>query len=406
MRFALAAAALLLAAAAPAAAPARFIAPGAELEVSLDSGLPLSWRVCRPDCRTPRVQRELLGPAAVLLRWDGDAALAGRLATAGYRAERHGDELRLRSLQPVAGRIREHRYRWDPATGSVALALDLPRGAGLSLRAEPGFAPEPLPGFGSIYSRVRAIVVDENGQQWLDEWLQASPSAAPGDGDWLGLRQRFWAVLLQSSRATTVTLEQAQANMPVLRLRFPEQEPQQLRLAAGPVERAWLRSVDPVLGGLLYAALWNWLRGLCILMAGLLGLLVALTGSPGGAIMLLSLCVKLLMSPLTRIADRWQAEVQRIQARLEPELAAIRRQFRGEEAHERVLAVYRQQGVSPWYTLKSAAGFLIQIPVFIAAFDTLGESFLLHQAGFLWIDDLAKPDRLAPLPLALPFFGA
>ena len=55
--------------------------------------------------------------------------------------------------------------------------------------------------------------------------------------------------------------------------------------------------------------------------------------------------------------------------------------------------------------MKSLAGFLIQIPVFIAAFDMLGENFGLAGAGFLWIDDLSLPDRLAVLPAVLPFFG-
>jgi membrane protein insertase Oxa1/YidC/SpoIIIJ len=35
----------------------------------------------------------------------------------------------------------------------------------------------------------------------------------------------------------------------------------------------------------------------------------------------------------------------------------------------------------------------------------LGENFDLSGAGFLWIHDLARPDRLATLPFALPFFG-
>jgi membrane protein insertase Oxa1/YidC/SpoIIIJ len=43
--------------------------------------------------------------------------------------------------------------------------------------------------------------------------------------------------------------------------------------------------------------------------------------------------------------------------------------------------------------------------VFIAAFDMLAENIALHQAAFVWIDDLAKPDRLAHLPWVLPFFG-
>ena len=83
----------------------------------------------------------------------------------------------------------------------------------------------------------------------------------------------------------------------------------------------------------------------------------------------------------------------------QPDLAAIKREFRGEEAHRRTLAVYRKHGVSQFYTLKSLAGFLVQIPVFIAAFDMLGENFGLSGASFLWAQDLSLTDRALALPV-------
>ena len=59
----------------------------------------------------------------------------------------------------------------------------------------------------------------------------------------------------------------------------------------------------------------------------------------------------------------------------------------------------------PFYALRSLAGFLIQLPVFIAVFDMLAEDFDLHGVRFLWIRDLARPDELWRLPACLPFFG-
>jgi YidC/Oxa1 family membrane protein insertase len=112
-----------------------------------------------------------------------------------------------------------------------------------------------------------------------------------------------------------------------------------------------------------------------------------------------------LMSPLTMLADRWQAEVNRQHSLLKPELDEIKKSFKGEEAHKRVLDVYKKHGVSQLYTFKSAAGFLIQIPVFIAAFDMLAENIALNEIAFLWAADLAKPDQFFELPFVLPFFG-
>jgi YidC/Oxa1 family membrane protein insertase len=112
---------------------------------------------------------------------------------------------------------------------------------------------------------------------------------------------------------------------------------------------------------------------------------------------------------LTRIADRWQTEVNHTQSRLQPALQAIRREYKGEEAHNRTLQAYRDAGVHPLFTLKSLAGFAIQVPMFIAAFDMLADNFALDGARFLWIADLASPDRFlalpVTLPVTLPFFG-
>ena len=159
------------------------------------------------------------------------------------------------------------------------------------------------------------------------------------------------------------------------------------------------------LSELLFAALWNFLRALTFGMMLLLDLIYGWVGQYGIAIILLSLTVKVLMSPLTALADKWQRQVNATASLLQPELDAIRRSYKGEEAHMKVLAVYKKHNVSQLYTFKSAAGFLIQIPVFIAAFDMLGENFALSEATFLWVSDLAKPVHLAALPFTLPFFG-
>jgi YidC/Oxa1 family membrane protein insertase len=61
--------------------------------------------------------------------------------------------------------------------------------------------------------------------------------------------------------------------------------------------------------------------------------------------------------------------------------------------------------VTPFYGLKSLLSVAIQIPIFVAAYHALDESFALAGARFLWIADLSQPDRFATLPRALPFFG-
>src|SRR5262249_4265868 len=115
--------------------------------------------------------------------------------------------------------------------------------------------------------------------------------------------------------------------------------------------------------------------------------------------------VKLLLLPLTLVADRLQEQVNLAEARLQPGLEAIKAAHRGEERTRRTIALYREQGVHPLYALKSLAGFLIQLPAFLAVFDMLAENFDLHRAPFLWIRDLSRPDMLFRLSFCIPFFG-
>jgi len=131
----------------------------------------------------------------------------------------------------------------------------------------------------------------------------------------------------------------------------------------------------------------------------------AILSNPGLAIMALALSVKLLLLPLTTLAERLQEQVNATQARLQPGIEAIRAAHRGEERTREIWAFYRAEGVHPLYTLKSLLGVAIQLPVFVAVFDMLAEDFNLYQAPFLWIADLSQPDHLISLPFCVPFFG-
>ncbi|HHQ14563.1 MAG TPA: hypothetical protein ENK16_06005, partial [Chromatiales bacterium] len=364
---------------ADAPATVRFTAPTAHVDIALTGGLPVGWVYCRPACEAPdaSVQSLIDAGGTGRLAWTGqNTALVQAMSNAVYVVAKTGPDIELHSTTNIAGRERIHRVHWDADRQVLRLTLDLPRGVGLAVSTGPAFVPESLPGFGAVYTDVRAVAVDDDGQRWIGEPDQpvGGPESLPA-GAWAGIRSQFWSILLRAETAAQLVRKLPAANQPQLAFEFSAQAPVVVELAAGPVERSALTRIDPVLTGMLFAALWDWLRALCFGMLWLLESLHALVGNEGIAIMLLSLSVKILMYPLTRIADRWQQEVNRTQARLQPALTEIKAKYKGEEAHNRVLAVYREHGVHPLFTLKSLAGFLIQIPVFIAAFDMLGGNF-------------------------------
>ena len=291
--------------------------------------------------------------------------------------------------------------RFVAADGVVIdVRLSVPDGAAIELVGESSFIPEPLPGFGAAYGSVWPVAVDADGQKLLEG------GEAQFNRRWVGLRNRFYTVLLSSVVAGQVVVDVERENQPrILIVPVPGESIISFQLFAGPVEQDLLRATDPVLTRMLFASLWDWLRWLCFGMLWLLTMIDSVVGNIGLSIIALSVTVKILMTPLTKMADRLQASVNATAAKLQPELDAIKREFKGEEAHHLTVAVYKKHDVHPLHTMKSLAGFLIQIPVFIAAFDMLGENFALNGASFLWIADLSKPDQWLALPITLPFFG-
>lgn len=389
--------------------------------IGLQGGLPQEWLSCEARCAaalpaapSPAHQRLLrAGPGGGTLRFivPGDAAATAALNALEYDAvvrEEAGRVTVVLTAQATAGAVPlVQRYELDREARTLAMTLQLPPRAGLQLFGGSDLVPEELPGFGGIYSNARAVVVTGDGQQTVADTGAATSARGLPAGDWAGVRGRFWTLLLRADRELLLDAAESPPDAPELTLRPADGAGGTLALTVygGPVAAGELGQAAPELEGMLYAVLWTPLRWLSFGLQWILDRWLDLVGHAAFAILLLSLTVKLLMAPLIVIAERWQADVNRIKSLLEPELAAIRREFRGEEAHNRTLAVYRRHGVSHFYTFKSLAGFMIQIPVFIAAFDMLGENFRISGEGFLWIADLAAPDRFLALPMVLPFFG-
>ncbi len=252
--------------------------------------------------------------------------------------------------------------------GPNAAAFMAGRRLEVELAAGRGLQPAPAAGFAAMLERVSRVEVGEGGSVWT------------------GFRGRFWAMLMRHADD-------------------PEGLTWRYTFYSGPIEDRALTRVDPELRQLLFSGLWSWLRVLSFGLLFLLRGLTTLVGHAGVAIVALAASVKLLLLPLTLVAERLQEQVNATQARLQPGIDAIKAAHRGEERARRTLALYREHGVHPLYTWKSLVGVLIQLPVFIAVFDMLAEDVDLYRVPFLWIPDLSRPDALLQSPVCVPFFG-
>ena len=250
-------------------------------------------------------------------------------------------------------------------------------------------------GLASYYNDVNFYIVGKDDFQPLD----------PGEvfvlenDTWLAVAARF-KVLLVRSPGLGFRLSDRERTLEYLQAQV---EPGRLQL----VKKSDLHTVAPELDQIRYAHLWaplSWLAK--VVEYSLVAIHAYAVNHWGLTIVVFSILLKLALFPVHTAVARMQDEVSRVRSMLEPRLAEIKANYDGEEAHNRVMAAHTTLGVTPFYSLKPLLGVLVQVPIWIAVFNALGEMPQLAGQSFLWIDDLAYPDVIAVIPFDVPLFGA
>jgi len=354
---------------------------------NLDSAI-----ACFPACAGDEVR---------LQQFAGDGVIAFDTGAAGNwtASEQQVGEFQEFTFAEPGGASRTWRI---PSQG-YRIELDVAGFDHLVIKSGPPFRPRAAAGFGNWLEQSRYAVIDPGGarQFGLDEEEAAEKEVA----DWFGYRNRYWALMASPPEPVGARFE-SDENRQDAEIRVDSGPAGTWSFYLGPVEPNVLKNADERLPDLLYAGLWFWLRWICLGLFHLLAGIKLLIPSWGMAIMAMSLTVNILMLPLSRIADRFQQQVNETEARLAPELQRIKKNFKGEEEAAKILALYKTERVHPLYSLKSLMGVAVVIPVFIGAFDMLAENIHLLNTSFFWISDLSHPDDLFQLPFELPFFGA
>ncbi len=379
---------------------------------------PLAWRACRPSCaaaddgsgtaiRFTVTARPHVSPGSV----GRDAGLS-RAPVAASMADTPSAREVLFTSEPVDGlrlvttfEIGRRGHDVTVTTrvvGPNAEAFMAGRRLTLELDTAGRWSPRTTDGWVAIGNDVRRFILGDGRVRRLGD-DERGPVPLPPER-WIGFRDRFWTFIARGADGVSADLSPG-APLAARLESAPGAMSARYRVYSGPVEYGALGRADPELRRLLFSGLWSWLRALSLGALWLLNALIAVVGRPGPAIVLLAVVVKVLLLPVTAIAHRLQAQVDLTRGRLQPEIDAIKAEYRGEAQARRLLDLYRRQHVHPLYTLKSLVGVLIQLPVFIAVFDMLAENFALHGASFLWIRDLAQPDGLIPLPVGVPGLG-
>ena len=144
----------------------------------------------------------------------------------------------------------------------------------------------------------------------------------------------------------------------------------------------------------------NWISRILIIPS--FNFLGRFIGNYGIIILLLTLFIKLLLSPLTVKSYLSSAKMNV----LKPEIAKINERYPKQEdamkKQQATMNLYKRAGVSP---MGGCLPMLIQFPILFAMFRFFPASIELRQASFLWAEDLSAYDSIVNLPFNIPLYG-
>ena len=122
----------------------------------------------------------------------------------------------------------------------------------------------------------------------------------------------------------------------------------------------------------------------------------------GIIILLMTICIKLVLSPLTFKSYSSSAKMGVIK----PEIDKLNQKYpKPEDAMKKqqaMMELYKRAGISP---MGGCLPMLLQLPILYAMFRFFPTSFELRQQGFLWVDDLSTYDSIWNFGFRVPLLG-
>lgn len=164
-----------------------------------------------------------------------------------------------------------------------------------------------------------------------------------------------------------------------------------------PNERTLLAQVDKKLVNIQPVGIF----GLTKALAWLFNVFRPLFSNYGLLILLMTLLIKLILTPLTYKSYLSQAKM----AVLKPELAELKEQYPDDQAKysQEQMKLYGKAGVNP---LGGCLPSVLQIPIFFSLYYFFRSSIFFRQKEFLWAKDLSTYDSIIDLPFNLPLVGS
>ncbi|MGB0911321.1 MAG: membrane protein insertase YidC, partial [Nitrospirales bacterium] len=226
-----------------------------------------------------------------------------------------------------------------------------------------------------------------------------------GEIHWAALQDKYFMSVIITEEAEGLFATEELTHVVTSGVRFSGSKGQQthsFRLYAGPkqfdiLEEFQIGLEDTIDFGWFIYDSWSVVKAVAQPLFSVLRFFYEYTNNYGIAIILLTVCIKLLFVPLQYKSYKSMQGMQKIQ----PKVLEIQNKFKDdrERLNKELMKLYKDHKVNP---VGGCLPMVLQMPAFISLFNILYMTIDLRQAPFLlWITDLSVPDPFYLLPILM-----
>tara|TARA_B100001287_G_scaffold19684_1_gene14565 strand:- start:3045 stop:4946 length:1902 start_codon:yes stop_codon:yes gene_type:complete len=250
-----------------------------------------------------------------------------------------------------------------------------------------------------------------SGRDYLSE-TSDNDEKLEGNTNWIAFKHKFFSsIIISESGFSSGKIEQKQLDNDSLtisyatKLTIPSMGVVPLKFFFGPNDFDLLASYENEMDGIINLGwgVFGWVNKFMI--GPIFHFLKSFGIGFGFVILLLTLAVKIIISPLT-FKNYMSSAKMKV---LKPEISKINAKYEGKsdkntamKKQQETMALYRQTGVNP---MAGCIPVIIQMPILFAVFRYFPASLDLRHQGFLWAEDLSSFDSILDLGFSIPFYG-
>ncbi|MFT5882203.1 MAG: YidC/Oxa1 family membrane protein insertase, partial [Crocinitomicaceae bacterium] len=188
-------------------------------------------------------------------------------------------------------------------------------------------------------------------------------------------------------------------NFPDQQLHAGSEQTYSLDVYMGPREREIIKAVSTNTDSIMnYGWFWMFATFMSLSLNIIHGWFGDASWAWGVSVILLTVFIRIIIWPLHNKSTRTMKRM----GKLQPIMKEMREKYADnpQKLNQETMKLYKTYGVNP---MGGCLPMLVQIPIFFGVFKMLGAAVEMRGSGFLWVDDLSRPDTLFDLPI--PFFG-